>query len=97
MKECHTPRLKQGISTKLKVFWSNSPTRSRDISPLPPNFPRIIAITGHVEPDYIQKAYDKGMDRVFPKPLPVVELGVELMNLNFISEIPEKVLKGNKQ
>ena len=55
-------------------------------------FPRIIAITGHVEPDYFKKAFDKGIDKVFPKPLPVLELGEELQNLGFISEIPQKIL-----
>lgn len=33
--------------------------------------PRIIAITGHVENEYIQKAIHSGMDKVFPKPLPI--------------------------
>ena len=35
----------------------------------------IIAVTGHVEKEYITKAENSGMDIVYPKPLPIVELG----------------------
>ena len=37
--------------------------------------PKIVAITGHVENEYIQKAINSGMDKVFPKPLPIQEFG----------------------
>ena len=37
--------------------------------------PKIVAITGHVEKEYIQKAIYSGMDEVFPKPLPIQEFG----------------------
>ena len=37
---------------------------------------RIIAITGHVEPEYVAKALAHGMDQVFPKPMPILELGL---------------------
>jgi len=37
--------------------------------------PRIIAITGHVENEYVEKAIQSGMDKVFSKPLPVSEFG----------------------
>lgn len=31
--------------------------------------PKIIAITGHIEKEYIQKALNSGMNRVLSKPL----------------------------
>ena len=37
--------------------------------------PRIVAITGHVENEYVQKAISSGMDKVYPKPLPIKEFG----------------------
>ena len=37
--------------------------------------PYVIAITGHVEKEYITKAEKSGMDTVYPKPLRVAELG----------------------
>jgi CheY-like chemotaxis protein len=37
--------------------------------------PRIIAITGHVENEYVKKAIQSGMDKVFQKPLPIKEFG----------------------
>ena len=50
--------------------------------------PRIIAITGHVENEYVQKAVECGMDKVYQKPLSIKELGFLLMNLGFIDGIP---------
>ena len=35
------------------------------------NQPRIVAVTGHVENEYVQKAISCGMDKVFSKPLPI--------------------------
>ena len=37
--------------------------------------PRIVAITGHVENEYVEKALKSGMDKIYPKPLPVKEFG----------------------
>lgn len=37
--------------------------------------PKIIAITGHVENEYVQKAIASGMDKVYQKPLPIQEFG----------------------
>jgi CheY-like chemotaxis protein len=51
----------------------------------------IIAITGHVEPEYIKKALDAGMDKVYPKPFPIIELGNILIERNFITHIPDMV------
>jgi CheY-like chemotaxis protein len=44
----------------------------------------IIAVTGHVEKEYMIKAEKSGMDTVYPKPLPIVDLGLKLIEMNFI-------------
>jgi CheY-like chemotaxis protein len=44
----------------------------------------IIAVTGHVEKEYMIKAEKSGMDIVYPKPLPIVDLGLKLIEMNFI-------------
>ena len=51
--------------------------------------PRIVAITGHVENEYVQKALSSGMDKVFPKPLPIAEFGQLLIEMKFIASVPE--------
>ena len=48
----------------------------------------VIAVTGHVEKEYITKAEQSGMDIVYPKPLPVIELGKKLIEHCFIAELP---------
>jgi CheY-like chemotaxis protein len=47
-----------------------------------------VAITGHVENEYVQKAIDSGMDKVYPKPLPIKEFGQLLMQMNYIENVP---------
>lgn len=49
----------------------------------------IIAVTGHVEKEYITKAKKSGIDIVYPKPLPILELGQKLIDMNFIQELPQ--------
>jgi CheY-like chemotaxis protein len=44
----------------------------------------IIAITGHVEPEYIKKAKDSGINDVYAKPMKAVDLGQILMDHGFI-------------
>ena len=53
---------------------------------------KIIAITGHVETAYLKKATEHGIDQVFPKPMPILELGNILVECRFISEIPKSLL-----
>lgn len=48
--------------------------------------PKIIAITGHVEPEYVQKALGSGMDKVYQKPLPLEEFGHLLQQMGYINE-----------
>ena len=53
----------------------------------------IIAVTGHVEKEYITKAENSGMDIVYPKPLPIVELGLKLIDMHFIHELPSHLMR----
>ena len=53
----------------------------------------IIAVTGHVEKEYITKAEKSGMDIVYPKPLPINDLGMKLIDLNFIHKLPSHLTK----
>jgi two-component system sensor histidine kinase/response regulator len=50
--------------------------------------PMIVAITGHVEQEYVSKALKSGMNKVFQKPLPIASLGELLIQCGFIREIP---------
>ncbi len=51
----------------------------------------IVAITGHVENEYVKKALDSGMDRVYSKPFPINEFGKLLINHNFIDSLPSHI------
>ena len=51
--------------------------------------PKIVAITGHVESEYVQKAFKSGMDKVYPKPLPIKDFGQLLINMKLIEKVPE--------
>jgi len=57
------------------------------------NQPRIVAVTGHVENEYVTKAIASGMDRVYQKPLQIIEFGKLLLQLKYIKTIPQH-LKG---
>ena len=46
--------------------------------------PQIVAITGHVEEEFILKAMDSGMNSVFSKPFPLKDFGKLIQRLNFI-------------
>ena len=48
--------------------------------------PLIVAITGHVEPQYIRKAQMSGMDEVFEKPVQVDQIKLALTKSGFITE-----------
>ena len=52
------------------------------------NQPLIVAITGHVEPEYVKKAIRVGMDEVLLKPLPIQEFGMMLYKHKLISGVP---------
>ena len=53
--------------------------------------PFIYGVTGHVEQEYIKRAIDNGMQRVFAKPMKVVEFGKILIEHGYIQEIPKNV------
>ena len=36
---------------------------------------RIVLVTGFVEPEYIKKAKDSGIDEIYAKPFPILKLG----------------------
>ena len=50
--------------------------------------PRIVAVTGHVEAEYVNKALKCGMDKVFSKPLSIKEFGKLLMQMQYIQNVP---------
>ena len=54
---------------------------------------KIVIVTGHVEQQYFDEAYQHGIDKVYVKPMPVVELGRLLKEMNFIENIPKHLLK----
>ena len=37
--------------------------------------PKIVAVTGHIESEYIDRAINSGMDKVFSKPLHIKDFG----------------------
>mmetsp|Transcript_12026 Transcript_12026/g.18574 ORF Transcript_12026/g.18574 Transcript_12026/m.18574 type:complete len:89 (-) Transcript_12026:2-268(-) len=51
--------------------------------------PVIVAITGHVEQEYVDKALKSGMDKVFPKPFPLKDFAHLLADLELIDVVPE--------
>ena len=51
--------------------------------------PRIIAITGHVENEYLDKCIECGMNKVFSKPLNIKEFGKLMVEMRYIEAIPE--------
>jgi len=51
----------------------------------------VIAITGHVENEYVKKAMSSGMDKVYQKPLPIGEFGNLLMKMKFIENVPSNL------
>lgn len=59
------------------------------------NQPTIIAVTGHVEEEYVRKATDSGMNQVFPKPFPIKEFGKLLIDCNYLKEMPRNLRLDN--
>jgi len=81
--DCNMPFLDGYEATKKirKMFLQSDIERERQ--------PKIIAITGHVEKEYVTKALESGMDKVYQKPLPVQEFGQLLLNMKFIDSVPD--------
>ena len=53
------------------------------------NQPKIIAITGHIENEYVERALSAGMDKIFQKPLHIREFGQMLLDMKYINKIPD--------
>ena len=50
--------------------------------------PKIIACTGHIEPEYIKKAWEHEMDEVVAKPVPVEVIAAvlrEMVDIQYIN------------
>ena len=67
--------------------------RQRDLNQEDCQYLKIFAITGHVEPEYIEKAKNCGIDKVFAKPLTAKLLGTILKEEGFINQIPPHIMK----
>ena len=48
-------------------------------------------MTGHVEAEYVSKALESGMDKVYSKPLSVKEFGQLLLQMKFIKNVPSQL------
>ena len=46
--------------------------------------PKIVAVTGHVEQEFVQKALNSGMDKVFAKPVSFDAFGKLLKSMGLI-------------
>ena len=81
--DCNMPFLDGYEATKRirKLFLSQDIPREKQ--------PRIVAITGHIENEYVQKAINSGMDKVYSKPFPIKEFGMLLMQMKYIQSVPE--------
>ena len=54
--------------------------------------PYIFGVTGHVESEYVTKAIESGMNKVFSKPLHMNEFGKMLLELDYIQSIPQHLV-----
>jgi len=83
--DCNMPFLDGYEATKQirKIFTRRGVERA--------NQPKIMAITGHVEEEYISKAIGSGMDKVYQKPFPIKEFGALLLQMGFIDSVPESL------
>ena len=53
----------------------------------------IVALTGHCEPKYIERAKNHGIEEVYSKPFSALELGRLLKRFGYLGKIPEAVAK----
>jgi len=51
-------------------------------------YPAIVAVTGHVEDDFLQRAVRSGMHQVFSKPIKSIEVAEILMSHHLKIKIP---------
>ena len=53
--------------------------------------PAIYGVTGHVEKEYVKRATDSGMTRVFSKPVRIIDFAKLLIEHNYLDRIPKKI------
>jgi CheY-like chemotaxis protein len=51
--------------------------------------PKIVAVTGHIENEYIDRAIKSGMDKVFSKPLHIKDFGQLMLDMKYIASVPD--------
>ena len=54
----------------------------------------VVAVTGHCEAQYVQKAIEHGIDEVMGKPVSALKLGELLHRLGLIEAIPIAIARG---
>ena len=52
------------------------------------NKPKIVALTGHVEPNFKEKAFKSGMDLIYSKPIRVKEIAQLLWSCKYNIQLP---------
>ena len=55
--------------------------------------PQILALTGHTEQEYVEKAINSGMNKVLQKPISVIDFGQILIQMKYIKIIPDHLKK----
>ena len=50
--------------------------------------PLIFGVTGHVEKEYITRAIESGMNKVYSKPLHLNEFGKMMIEQNYLTSMP---------
>ena len=84
--DCNMPFMDGYEATKvIRKLWSDAGIARSDQPP-------ILAVTGHVEKEYVQRALDAGMDKVYSKPLQMKDFAKELMTTGFIKSIPAHIV-----
>ena len=67
--DCNMPFLDGYEATKqMRMLWRQEGIERQ-------NQPKIMAVTGHVEKEYLAKAIESGMDKVYSKPLNCKDFG----------------------
>ena len=76
--DCNMPFMDGYTATKKIIQVFNQMEISKE------RHPKIIGVTGHVEKEYVTRALESGMTKVFKKPLQLEEFGSILIENNYI-------------
>ena len=90
MMDCNMPFMDGYDATKNIKKMYRSPDFDNSLEP------QIFGVTGHVEKEYIIRALNNGMTKVFAKPLKMIEFGELLVRFNYIDKIPAHILHKGK-